>query len=185
MDNIFIGYASLALSFVAFAFIFLLVLVKANNISYKFKLVMIPLLLCYSIVLYSTIQNFLGYPSTRVEELKSVFILSYSVEEGDAIYLWVKAYNRDNVFHRYFPNPPEGLKISAPIYVKIEYDSELYKKLVEAAARAERENKQLKTDGDRLMGFRTFSVNENPFELFDPMEVLRKEEAPESQESTQ
>jgi len=175
MDNIFVGYSSLAISFVMFAFVFLLVFIKANNINLKLKFLMVPLLLCYSIVLYFTVQNFLGYPSKEVKGLGSVFVLSYDIQEDEAIYFWVKSYNRDNILSRYFPNPPEGLNVTAPIYVKIEYNSEIHKKLAEAAAKAEEENKELKMDGDKLRGFVTFNIDDDPFELFDPMEALRKE----------
>jgi hypothetical protein len=176
ISDILVGYGGLAISFVIFAVIFLLILIKANNISFKLKFLMVPLVLAYSIVLYSTVQNFLGYPTEKAGYLKEVIVLSFHVDEGDAIYFWVIKYNKENVVDRFFPTPPEAIDSDAPVYVKIKYNSKLHKQLMEAIAKAEasKRDARIKMDMNKLRGLQSLRSNESPFDLFDPLDVMRK-----------
>lgn len=174
--DILVGYAGLAISFVMFAIILLLVFIKANNISWKTKLVTIPVVLAYSILLYYTPGQFMGYASDNIEGVGQVIVLEYHVVESEALYFLVIDYNKQNI-NAMIPRPTDATKSTAPRLYKIIYNSEAHKQIIEAwDARKKSKNRLAVTVNlDRLKGIELLTPAQKPFKLFDPAEMLKKE----------
>ena len=177
--DIFLGYAGVALAFVIMMFVLLMIMIKANNINWKLKFVLIPFVIWFSVALYHVPSNFMGWPAEKWSIQNEVIILSYHIEEKKAIYFWVIDYNIKNVralidprtaFFPYIDDTPRAYKIV--------YNSELHKQLEETRARLARLGRgTLKMNMERLNGMNVFDVNTPLFKIFDPAEALRKIEA--------
>lgn len=177
MFDLFVGYTGLAISFVMFAFIILVIFIRANNISWKSKFVTIPLVLLYSIVLYYTPGQFMGYASGDVEDVGQVIVLHYFVVEDDAIYFMVLDYNKENI-SMLLPRPVDATKGRSPRLYKIKYNSEIHKALLKAWAQQKKSKGRLGilADFNKLHGIAMLNPGEKAFEMFDPAKVLRKTE---------
>ena len=176
--DLFIGYAGIALTFVIMMTILLMILIKANNISWKLKLLVIPMVLWYSVALYHVPGNFMGWPTEKWQVQNQVIVLDYKIDEEEAIYFWVVDYNLKNV--RFFADPRNTyypFVDDTPRAYKIVYNSELHKQLVEARNKRKRLGRgSMMMRMDRLQGLSTFGEDNEVFDIFDPAQVLRKAE---------
>ena len=175
MFDLFVGYSGLAVSFVIFAVILLWIFIKADNISWKAKLLTIPLVLAYTIILYYIPINFMGHASPNVKGVCQVIILKYFVVEGDAIYFLVLDYNKENIM-ALLPRPVDAVKTGRPTLYKIKYNSDTHKALIEAQNDKDMLGRgRLVTTLERLQGFNQLFKGKKPFDLMDPANVLKKE----------
>lgn len=174
--DIFVGYTGLAISFVIFAAILLWIFIKADNIGFKKKLLTVPLVLAYSIILYYIPVNFMGYASDDMEDVGMVIVLKTYVIEDDALYFLVIDYNKANVM-LFFPRPVDSGKPTAPRLYKVVYNSDLHRKLLDAQARLKTQGRGgMLLDTEMLRGFSDVGLlGKDPFSLFDPAEILKKE----------
>ena len=176
--DIFLGYAGIAIAFAIMMFILLIVFIKANNISWKLKFVLIPFVMWYSVALYHVPGNFMGWPTEKWSVQNEVIILYTHVQEGKAIYFWVIDYNIENVRHLIDPRQAFFPYVDdTPRAYKIEYDSELHKRLLAAKKRLQELGRgAMLMRLEMLSGMSAFDGNVPLFKLFDPAEVLKKAE---------
>jgi len=179
--DIFLGYSGVAIAFSIMMFVLLMIFIKANNISWKLKFVLIPLVMWYSVALYHTPQNFMGWPAEKWSIQNEVIIIGYHINEEKAIYFWVVDYNIKNVraiidprtaFYPYIDDTPRAYMVV--------YDSDLHKKLLTARAKMLALGRGgMSMRMDRLKGMSKFDSTIPLFKIFDPAEVLIKAEAEE------
>jgi hypothetical protein len=174
--DIFLGYAGVAIAFVIMMFVLLMIMIKANNISWKLKFVLIPFVMWYSVALYHVPQNFMGWPTEKWSIQNEVIVLDYYIEEKKAIYFWVVDYNIKNM--RALVDPRQAFYPfidSTPRAYKIVYDSETHKELVEAKRKLMALGRGgMRMNLDKLDGMSRFDGNTPLFKLFDPAEFLKK-----------
>jgi hypothetical protein len=174
--DIFLGYAGVAIAFVIMMFVLLMIMIKANNISWKLKFVLIPFVMWYSVALYHVPQNFMGWPTEKWSIQNEVIVLDYYIEEKKAIYFWVVDYNIKNM--RALVDPRQAFYPfidSTPRAYKIVYDSETHKELVEAKRKLMALGRgSMRMNLDKLDGMSRFDGNTPLFKLFDPAEFLKK-----------
>ena len=174
--DIFLGYAGVAIAFSIMMFVLLMIFIKTNNISWKLKFVLIPLIMWYSVALYHTPANFMGWPAEKWSIQNEVIILSTYTDEDKAIYFWVVDYNIKNVrvlidprqaFYPYIDDTPRAYKIV--------YDSDIHKELIAAKRKmmALGRGNMIMNMG-QLDGMSRFNNSMPLFKIFDPAEVLRK-----------
>jgi len=137
--DIFLGYAGVAVAFTIMMSILLMIFIRANNISWKLKFVLIPFVLWFSVALYHVPSNFMGWPTEKWSIQNEVIILEYHIVEDKAIYFWVIDYNIKNIrsiadprtaFTPYIDDTPRAYKVA--------YNSEIHKQLEENRARLAR-----------------------------------------------
>jgi len=174
--DLFVGYAGVALTFVIMMSVFMLILIKSNDINWKLKAVLIPFVLWFSVALYHVPQNFMGWPTEKWSIQHQVIILKTHVVEDDSIYFWVIDYNLDTVRtlvdprHTFWPTTA-----AIPRGYRVKYNSDLHERLVAARKKMKRQGRgSMMMSMDRLQSLSAFNRNEPLFELFDPAEVLRK-----------
>jgi hypothetical protein len=174
--DIFLGYAGVAIAFVIMMFVLLMIMIKANNISWKLKFVLIPFVMWYSVALYHVPQNFMGWPTEKWSIQNEVIILDYYIEEEKAIYFWVVDYNIKNM--RALVDPRQAFYPfidGTPRAYKIVYDSKTHKELVAAKRKLMALGRgSMRMNLDKLDGMSRFDGNTPLFKLFDPAEFLRK-----------
>jgi len=176
MIDIFVGYAGLSISFAIFAALLLWVFIKADNISWGKKLLTVPLVLAYSIVLYYVPVNFMGYASPDILGLKQIIIVESYAVENDAIYFLIIDYNKENI-KSFLPRPDDAAISGKPRLYKIVYNSNVHKELIRLREKKARDGRgMLVLSIEKLQGFTGLIPSESPFELIDPAEVLKKTE---------
>lgn len=174
--DIFLGYAGVAIAFIVMMFVLMMIFIKANNINWKLKFVLIPFVIWYSIALYHVPQNFMGWPAEKWSIQNEVIIISYYIEEKKAIYFWVVDYNIKNV--RSLVDPRQAFYPfidDTPRVYKITYGSGIHEDLLEARRKMEQLGRgSMSVHMDRLAGMNKFDSNNPMFKIFDPAEALKK-----------
>jgi len=175
--DIFMGYAGVAIAFIIMMFVLLMIFIKANNISWKLKFVLVPLVIWYSVALYHVPPNFMGWPAEKWQIQNEVIILNVHVVEKDAFYFTVVDYNIENIRRIIDPRTFHMPHIDAtPRLYVVKYNSKLHEALVEARRRlATLGRGSLTMRRDRLEGFSKFDGKKPLFKLLDPADVLRKD----------
>lgn len=185
MTDILIGYGGLAVSFSLFAIVILVILIKANNINWKFKLLAIPLMLAWGFVTYYIPVNFMGFASPQVEGVGQVVIRDFYIVEGKGFYFTVMDFNKVNV-QNMFAKPGDAIDAQAPRLYVVPYDEELHKALL--SIKNERRKKRRGMIVTNLGAFFDLEAllkqQKRPFELVDPAQIMTKAER-EAQEEQQ
>ncbi len=183
--DMFIGYASFAITYLILLTVFLFLFVKTKMNS-KIKAVLIAAMIWYSVAIYSAPGHFMGWPTPKVPT-GNVMVLNYRVQEPDgfggkgALYFWI--IDRDFENSKILADPRNAFSIyiaGAPRSFMIEYNSETHKQLAEA------DKKRRKSRGSQLQmnmeGLTTFEIDKNPFKIIEPEELLQKIPGQEQQQ---
>lgn len=174
--DIFLGYTGVALAFAIIMFVLLMIFIKANNISWKLKFVLIPFVMWYSVALYYVPQNFMGWPADKWSVQNEVIVLNFHIQEKKAIYFLVVDYNFKNLRMMIDPRTLHTPYVDdTPRLYKISYGSELHKRLLEAKRKLQKLGRGgMLMDMDKLAGMSTFNSNTPLFKIFDPADALKK-----------
>jgi hypothetical protein len=174
--DIFLGYAGVAVAFGIMMFVLMMIFIRANNISWKLKLVLIPFIMWYSVALYHIPQNFMGWPAEKWSIQNEVIILSFYIVEKEAFYFTVVDYNFKNLRKMYDARTIHTPYIDdTPRLYKVTYNSDLHKNLLDAKRRlSELGRGGMTMNMDMLPGMSRFDGNSPLFKIFDPADALRK-----------
>jgi len=176
--DIFSGCVGLALTFVVLIAVMLLILIKANNVSFKLKVILIPLVIWYSTILYNVPYSFLGWPNDRLPSQHEVLVLGATVNQDKSIFIWVVDHNLKNAMSL-DPRMAGSLNIDGvPRAYVIPYNSELHHEIIKLQELIRQQGKGvIKVDINKLRGFKVLVGEEPTFEVFDPAkELLLKNE---------
>lgn len=133
-----LGYIGLSISFLIVLLILLVIFTKAK-VDKKFKLLLIPLTIWYSLVLYSIPNNFSGWATESEPPDKSIilglWVQEPTLKEAGGVYFWVVHYPSQEEVIKFSLNPKEFVTYiysQQPRNYKISYDKGFHKKLLEA-----------------------------------------------------
>jgi len=142
--NILTGYLGLTMGFLVLVTLFLWILIQSNT-KLWIKVVTIPIVLWYSLILFYTPGKLMGWPTPDPIPESALLLLAIiqepSAEDDGAIYVWLfddsrlkenksiaKAINPKNVFDYTQKNTPR-------VHV-VPYDEKLHKKIADAQQEA-------------------------------------------------
>jgi len=132
------GYIGLAIAFIMITAVLLFFLTD-SKIHVLIKVVIIPVVLWYSLVLFSMPDNLRGWPTDQPipndSRVISLLINEPSVSGMGAIYLWVI----DKEFKKTILDPRNAFCYhtnNTPRVYKLPYNKELHKRLIEALQKA-------------------------------------------------
>jgi hypothetical protein len=145
--DIWYGYIGLAIAFVIIATIFLWFFLRTPG-RIIIKVIMIPITIWYSLVLYYTIPNLMGWPTSEAIPENSQ-ILAFRIKEPNpkhndpgAIYFWLNtkpSSNEPNSSPAAWLNPKRVFSYNSatdPRAYQLPYSREMHKKIIESQRKA-------------------------------------------------
>jgi hypothetical protein len=181
-----LGIIGLAITYLLISVPLLIICVK-SNISGLYKFLLIPIVLWYSMVLYSVPGNFMGWPKYQEPPDKAIVLSSWIEEpkqnDKGGIYLW--ALNFPKVTKKEITFNPQAfidqVKKEIPRAYKIPYSKEMHEKLLAAQKKQKEEQSLMQWHrgkskfGERgKTGKKKEGEDESGFTLVKPQELLPK-----------
>ncbi len=176
--EIWLGYSGLAVSFVILLVTILWSLIQPN-MKLRYKLIIIPIFIWYSLVLYYTAPKLMGWPVDISIPAKSI-VVGFNIQEPNkirkgGIYLWVispKKTSEQKLVERLDPEIIFSYANKEPRAFKIPYSREMHKAIIEAQKRQARQKGSVLIIGKGEKGIDGNSMGGLGIGVFNPIDAL-------------
>jgi len=177
------AYIGLIIAFIIIISFFLYFFI-ASNMPVAVKILIIPIIVWYSLVLFYTPDKLMGWPTWQPipngSRIISMIIKEPFKDDLGSIYIWAIDYN---ISEKWSINPKRVFRYNeknTPRVYKIPYSKELHKKLIEARSSAKKNHGFMmwgikKGKGKLKRGGNLNLSDDVEIRIIDPMKLLQKD----------